>query len=88
MSLLDRLRKKDDQKAPAKIVSDTPAKKDKVAKKTEKKTSSDASVEKTTTTTTGIAPLENLLVRPIITEKATLTGTYVFEVAGSANNQK
>lgn len=73
MAILDKL-KKGKKEDTAK---DAPKAK---AKKEAKKVSSKAG--------TPAASVKRVLIRPIVTEKATVTGTYVFEVAPDANKSE
>lgn len=74
MSFLDRLRKKDTTTA------DAPK---------EQKAASESPAKQTAPTVTPAhSTVEQLLIRPVITEKATLSGTYIFEVARSANKSE
>lgn len=75
MSILDRLRKKG-----------TPA----AAPKATAVVADDAAAKKSTTPVAPVvAPtIQRVLVRPLVTEKATVTGTYCFEVALSANKSE
>lgn len=76
MSILDRLRKKGTPAAVSKataVVAD------------------DAAAKKSTTPVASavVAPtIQRVLVRPLVTEKATVTGTYCFEVALTANKSE
>lgn len=75
MSILDRLKKN----TPA-AADNSDAKKTAPAAATAKKGTKKADAKKATG-----AVHHGVLLRPVITEKATLTGTYVFEVAPDAN---
>lgn len=72
MSILNRLRKNEAKAETKKAAPEKVAKEAKAATKQSK--------AKITAST--------VIVRPVITEKMTLTGTYAFEVAGSANKSE
>lgn len=82
MSIFDRLRKQDtaDTTAVADTTADAP-----VAKKATAKTSK---TKAAATTVVAMNSHARVLVRPLVTEKATLTGTYIFMVARTANKSE
>lgn len=89
MSILDRLRKRneDQKEAQEKMskASDTASKK---TEKTPAKKDSKKSKKSETVSAKAGSHISGVLVRPVITEKATLTGTYIFEVTQSANKSE
>ncbi len=87
MALLNRFKKKEEEaKKPVASVSKKAEKSDKkVAKKDAKKADVVAEVIPVTPM---VAGEKVVLVRPIITEKATLTGTYIFEIARDSNKSE
>ncbi len=85
MSIFDRLRKQTPAAtdAAADTTTDAPAAKKAAAKGTK--------TAKAATSTTPVVAMNSharVLVRPLVTEKATLTGTYIFMVARSANKSE
>jgi large subunit ribosomal protein L23 len=85
MSIFDRLRKTTPTATAASDASAVVDDKKVAAKK------SAAKGKKATVATTTVVPMASharVLIRPLVTEKATLTGTYVFMVARSANKSE
>ena len=84
MAILDRFRKKEDEKKQQAVQSSAAKKAEKQAVKAEKKS---AKGKKAAASQKQVAPVAGsaVILHPVITEKSTVTGTYIFAVAPSAN---
>lgn len=88
MSLLDKLRKKDTPKGAGLEQKNSSAAPKKAAAKKDAEGKSSSTAVASKGTGKGAITLDTVLVRPVVTEKATLTGTYIFEVRSDANKSE